>query len=126
MPATCITCGHTTQRYTSKLTARGEWIYECRVCTHPPVLSGAVTPFSELQLDHVHDEFGQPVRVTSLRQLREAEKRYHFRSCIANTDEENFDKPPKQEQKHLAHHVKWLEPEIGPQIWADIQAGRIQ
>lgn len=56
----------------------------------------AVNPFADFQLEHVHDETGKPLRVTSIRQLSEAEKRYDFASVILNQDHGNVDDAPQQ------------------------------
>lgn len=68
-------------------------------------------------LDHVTDEeTGKPLRITSARQLREAEKRYKFRSLVGHTEEANFDKPPQGEKRNLAQIMldegKFLYPDV--------------
>ena len=59
-------------------------------------IDGAKNPFGDLQLEHIHDEFGKPVRVTSSRQLAEAEKRYDFCHMARNYNESNMHDPPQQ------------------------------
>ena len=56
----------------------------------------AFNPFADFQLEHVHGEDGKPLRVTSIRQLSEAEKRYDFASVILNQDHGNVDDAPQQ------------------------------
>jgi hypothetical protein len=87
-------------------------------------------PFAALRLDHVHDEFGSPLEVTSLRQLQAAEKQYKFRSLVANEREADFDKPPQHRQKDLFEATSeaggWLHPEIAiPMIEELREAGEI-
>lgn len=112
MSATCQSCNHEVQRYVTKFHASGAITTTCHTCEHPVHSStvGAI-PSDGLVLDHVLDESGKPVRVTSLRQLREAETRYHFRSLIGHTDEANFDKPPQQPTGTIADFMtrekKW-------------------
>ena len=81
--------------------------------------------FSDLTLSHVAGEDGRPLRVTSLRQLREAEKKYKFRSWAANQDEKNFDKPPEAPSNRIADHLtkekKWLFPETANAMLKEIE-----
>jgi len=70
--------------------------YTCHVCENPRhSIPQCVNPYANLVLEHARDEQGNPVRVTSKRQLLEAEKRYKFKSLVANWNSENFDKPPQ-------------------------------
>jgi hypothetical protein len=92
-------------------------------------------PFASLELDHVHDEYSNPVRVTSLKQLQDAEKRYGFRSLVANVDSSDHNKPPQLQPKSLAeqmnqpfrdaegnyHQSHWLYPEIAEEIARDME-----
>lgn len=113
----CNKCGHQTTSYTMRFRA-GSIQYECHVCEHPPISDARVAnPYGDMVIDHVLDEeTGKPLRVTSSRQLREAEKRYHFRSLVAHTNEADFDKPPQTNQASIAEQMtrdqKWLYPEI--------------
>lgn len=82
--------------------ANGNSYTECKVCEYPRHSVAVCTnPYSDLTLTHCLDEQGQPVRVTSKRQLLEAEKRYNFRSLVAHTDSINFDKPPQDKLANL-------------------------
>lgn len=81
-------------------------------------------------IEHVRDEEGKPLRVTSRRQLEEAEKKYHFRSLVAHTWEENFDKPPKVAaptlQEAMFKSNNWLYPDVAKAMidnWDKIEAG---
>lgn len=87
-------------------------------------------PFSALRLDHVHNELGQPVEVTSLRQLQQAEKHYKFKSLVANEREADFDKPPQHRQKDLFEATSesggWLYPELAEAMIPELrEAGEI-
>lgn len=127
MPVQCEDCGVTTSRYVTKFHSGGSRT-TCHTCEHP-VKATCHNPFSDLTLEHVHDEQGRPLRVTSSRQLREAEKKYHFRSVVAHTDEANFDKPPQQQKGDLydfmSREKKWLYPEIAESMIKDMREGRL-
>ena len=62
-------------------------------------------PF-DLTLDHVHDEFGQKLHVSSIRELSAAEKRFGFQSVVLNSDAQNFDDPPQQRAVTVSDLVK--------------------
>lgn len=102
----CDSCGEETARYVVRF-YDGRLHQECRVCTHPrhSGYSSCVNPYADLRLDHVLDEENKPVRVTSRRQLEQAEKRYNFRSLVAHTMSENFDKPPQQRKMNAIDEV---------------------
>lgn len=73
--------------------SKSKWIgVECG-CASQRLQGSVNSPFSDLVLDHVHDEAGRPVRVTSIHQLREAEKRYNFSHVVANQNEANIHTP---------------------------------
>jgi hypothetical protein len=79
-----------------------------------------------LTLDHVTDEAGRPVEVTSLRQMQEAETRYRFKSLVANEREADFDKPPQTREKDLFEATTesggWLYPEIVEAMLPELRA----
>lgn len=83
-------------------------------------------PFSEMIIETVTGEDGKPLRITSRRQLHEAEKKYHFRSTVGHMDEANFDQIPRKPQKTISDVMteqgKWLFPEIGPRMYAEMKA----
>lgn len=58
------------------------------------IAAGATNPYGDLTLSHIHDEKGQPVRITSSRQLAAAEQRFNFSSVVRNMEQKNFDAPP--------------------------------
>lgn len=122
----CGKCGHDTTSYTMKFRANSVQ-YECHVCEHPPISDArCANPFSEIVLDHVTGEDGRPLRVTSSRQLREAEKKYNFRSLVAHTDEANFDKPPQRNQESIADAMtrtnKWMYPDVAIPMMKEMKA----
>ncbi len=130
--AICDTCKQEVSRYTQWPVEQPDGRYcfatSCYACEHPQhsMQTGAVRVFSDLTLDHVTGEDGRPVRVTSLRQLREAEKRYHFRSVVANSDEKNFDRPdaiaPKRSKdafEAMTENNKWMYPDVARAMLAD-------
>lgn len=108
-------CGHSATHYSVRLTAAGPRTC-CRSCRSPRLHQSVANPFSSLRLDHATDEQGQPVEVSSLGQLREAEKRYHFKSLVANECSADFDKPPQHRPKDLLEQTTeqrgWLYPEV--------------
>jgi len=63
-------------------------------CARTIAMGSLANLWSDLTLDHIHDERGQKVRVTSIHQLREAEQRYGFKHHLANQSSEHFDIPP--------------------------------
>jgi hypothetical protein len=141
MAAVCEGCGAETNQYTMRFFS-GRAHYECRVCSHPRHrASQCVNPYENLVLEHVHDEFGKPVRVTSRRQLQQAEKRYNFRSVVGNYLEENFDKPPQQRKMSpidevttagragkkdaKGNRIGWMYPEVAEKMLAEVRAKNI-
>lgn len=131
MSAVCDKCGKEVSRYSQwpieQPDGKYRFVTSCYVCEHPRHSApSCANPFGDLVLEHVHDEQGKPVRVTSLRQLREAEKRYGFRSLVANSDEKNFDKPdviapkrPRDAFESMSEHNKWLYPDMARTMLAD-------
>lgn len=111
----CSRCGHDSSSFSIRITSAGSQRV-CRHCTSAHPRQSVVNPFASLRLDHVTDEMGQPVEVTSLRQMQQAERRYKFRSLVANEREADFDKPPQHRQKDLFEATSeaggWLHPEI--------------
>jgi hypothetical protein len=92
---TCDTCGKPVYR-TKYLAKSLAWVgVDCGCARERAVLS-VNGSFDDLTLDHIHDESGAKVRVTSLRQLREAEKKYNFVHRVANYDGENINIPEQQ------------------------------
>lgn len=84
----------------------GKWIgVDCN-CVQEARIQSCVNPYGDLTLQHVHGDDGKPVRVTSSRQLSEAEKRYNFSSVARNMDSKNFDAPPQARVSTVADHYK--------------------
>jgi hypothetical protein len=137
MAAICSICGKESVHYRQRVAPavfegeRPQFIVTCQTCLNPRHAELAGTnPLGSLTLTHVHDELGQPVRVTSLRQLRAAEQRYHFRSVVANQDAANFDTPPEHKTgnilESMSNENKWLYPEVAEAMLKDMrEAGEI-
>ncbi len=94
MANTCDTCGESVYR---TIFRGGKFVgVDCRCYTERVATDAEHSQFSDFTLEHVHDEYGKPVRVTSMRQLQEAEKRYHFSSVVLAQDAANIDRAPQQ------------------------------
>lgn len=124
----CDQCGFDASCFSVRLTARGPRRV-CRVCRSPRARQSVVNPY-DLTLDHVHGHDGQPVRVSSLRQLQAAEREFGFKSLVANEREADFDKPPQTRQKDLFEATSeaggWLYPELAEAMIPELrEAGEI-
>lgn len=73
---------------------------------HAPRTSSTANPF-EITFQHVNDEFGNPLKVSSIRQLEAAEKRLGFQSVVLNSDAQNFDDPPQQRKIEMRDLHNW-------------------
>jgi hypothetical protein len=101
----CDACGIPVHR-TRLVQSTGKWLgFDCG-CLSEEIVKTTVNPYADLTLDHVHDERGQKVRVTSKRQLHEAEKRYHFKHHVANMNEANFGVAPSHRATTVADHYR--------------------
>ena len=99
MANVCDGCGKTVYR-NRFMPIRKIWLgQDCGCLAKDGIATGiprtTVNPF-DITLDHCHDEFGQKIHVSNLRELSAAEKRYGFQSCVLNNDAQNFDDPPQQ------------------------------
>jgi hypothetical protein len=94
MAEICESCGIETPRYVTKFFS-GRAHHTCHVCEHPRHSAPCTNPYGNLVIEHVLTEENKPLRVTSKRQLLEAEKKYKFRSLVAHMNSENWDKPPQ-------------------------------
>lgn len=133
----CSKCGADSVAYTVRLTPLGPRVC-CRRCRSPRSRPSCVNPYAGLVLDHVHDEHGRSVEVSSLRQIRDAEKRYRFRSLVANENSADFDKPPQlaatqrsvfdqmnepwRDEDGEWHESHWLYPEIAQEQVRELAA----
>jgi hypothetical protein len=119
----CDECGFDSPSYSIRVTPRGPRRV-CRHCKSPRSRESVVNPY-DLTLDHVHDHSGQPLRVTSLRQLQAAEKEFRFRSLVANENENRFDEPPQHKQPDLFEATteagNWLYPEVATQMVRELR-----
>ena len=93
--ATCKQCGGTVGRL--RLVGNGFFGIDCGCAGMTAIRKEAgQNPYSDLTLDHVHDERGNKVRVTSSRQLSEAQNRYEFASVVHSMNSDNIDRAPAQ------------------------------
>ena len=102
----CDGCGESVYR-TILNTAKRQWLgVECGCTKKAREIVNVNTAFA-ITFDHVHDEFGQKLRVENLRQLSAAEKRYGFQSVVLNADAQNFNDPPQQKPINVADVHRW-------------------
>jgi hypothetical protein len=92
---TCDTCGKPVYRVKYFASSQNFVGVDCGCARERAVLS-VNGSFSDLTITHIHGDDGKPIRVTSLRQLREAEKKYNFVHRVANYDGENINIPEQQ------------------------------
>ena len=104
MAQVCELCGNTVYRVRR---SGDKWIGEDCGCLREKVLQSTFNPFGDLRLEHIYDEAGKPIRVTSLRQLQAAESRYNFASVVGNMDAANVDTPPQQRHMEVADMYKF-------------------
>jgi exonuclease VII small subunit len=97
----CGQCGESVHR---QIFNGKEWLGEDCGCLQKRRAVSSVeapaleTAFSDLTLDHVFNERGEKLRVTSSRQLAQAEQRYQFISVVRNQDAQNFNDAPQQKR----------------------------
>lgn len=98
MALKCDECGETVYRVRFRA---GRFLgVDCR-CVREANAANCINPYGDLTLAHIHDEHGEPVRVTSSRQLAEAEKRFNFSSVVRNMEQKNFDAPPQARRQGI-------------------------
>jgi hypothetical protein len=68
--------------------------------------SSVINPF-DIEFQHVNDEFGKKLHVSSIGELERAQKRLGFQSVVLNSDAQNFDDPPQQERVDMARVHNW-------------------
>lgn len=98
MSQLCSKCGDIVYRARIDISTGERIGYDCG-CVRRPVELDHDNPFrndGELVLQHIADENGNPVRVTSRRQLQEAEQRYDFNHVPTNMSKGNWDSPKQQ------------------------------
>jgi hypothetical protein len=126
----CDTCRNECDSYTRKATRSGMKTV-CRRCQTGRSRPSVYNPFCDLELTHVRDANDRPIRVTSLRQLREVEKQHKCVSLVANADEKHFDEPPQHKPgsafKTMSEQNRWLYPDVAEEMLRDMRAsGEIQ
>lgn len=64
-------------------------------------------PYENLTLQHVRGEDGKPITVHSLKEMREAEKKYGFVHAV--TEDDQIDAPPQNESwaGDVRHDYQW-------------------
>lgn len=83
----------------------GKWVGEDCGCRNPPMIHDCDSPFRDgatLTLDHIHNERGEKVVVSSIRQLREAEKRHGFVHHASNMSKRDWGNAPQQRRYTIA------------------------
>jgi len=99
MPFVCCKCPPGKNQHARGISyfRDGSFVEYCRV--HDPAnrraLFAARNVFEGFTLEHVRDEQGKKVKVNSVKELREAEKRYNF--SLAIMSEDDISKPPVHE-----------------------------
>jgi hypothetical protein len=120
----CDECQLDASVYSRRLT-KGGFKTLCRSCLSPRTRPSCYNAFAELSLDHVRDANDRPVRVTSLRQLREVEKQHRCLSAVANLDAAHVDEPPQHKPgsafKTMTDENRWLYPEVAQEMLKDMQ-----
>ena len=108
MAQTCGSCGKENYRVVF-VSGRSQWLgAECG-CLRLQIGRDMDNPFStsgELTLDHVLDGEGKKVRVTSLRELRQAESKHNFEHVASNNDRGNWDKPKQQPAYNIGDNYR--------------------
>lgn len=108
MSQQCDSCHKDNYRVTF-VAGRGQWLgTECG-CLRIQIARDMDNPFAtsgELVLDHVRDGDGNKVRVTSLRELRQAESKHNFEHVASNADRSNWDKPRQQTAYNIGDNYR--------------------
>lgn len=100
----CEGCGESVYR---TILVGKKWLGADCGCTRMARIMASTQSAFGITLQHVHNEFGQPIKVENIRQLSAAEKRYGFESVVLNSDAQNFDDPPQQKRVSVADLHNW-------------------
>ena len=103
----CDQCGTVVYRRIFSRERNQDLGVECGCTSRPRVLADSTTSVFDYTLNHVHDEFGKPLRVHNIKELSAAEKRLGFQSVVLNSDQQNFDDPPQQKRVDMAAIHDW-------------------
>ena len=103
----CDGCGTVVYRRIFSREQNKDLGVECGCTSRPRVLADSTTSAFDYTLNHVHDEFGKPLRVHSIKELSAAEKRLGFQSVVLNKDAQNFDDAPQQPRVDMARVHNW-------------------
>lgn len=105
----CEACSESVYR-TRFQSSTGRWLgVDCKCAHGPQLMVDMDNPFrneGELRLQHVHDDDGRPLRVTSMRQLEAAQSKYHFNHIPTNMDRGNWDSPKQQKFTTVSDRYK--------------------
>ena len=89
------------------MTEQKKWLgFDCGCLAADRVPRGTENVF-DITFQHVNDEFGNRLKVHSIRELEAAEKRLGFQSVVLNSDAQNFDDPPQQKSTSVADIHNW-------------------
>lgn len=108
----CSVCDVAVTKGTTIFDKDGTSTVYCRLHIPRAHLIGSVDKaknvFANFTLDHVKDENGNKVTVNSLKELRQAEKRYNFALAVASDDGGTAANPPQHESwaGNIAHKYK--------------------
>ena len=103
----CDECGTVVYRRVFSREQNKDLGVECGCTSRPRVLADSTMSAFDYTLNHVHDEFGKPLRVHSIKELSAAETRLGFQSVVLNSDAQNFDDPPQQRRVEMADVHRW-------------------
>jgi hypothetical protein len=105
MSQTCDGCGTVVYRMRF-MAIQKKWLgFDCGCLAADRIPKGTGNPF-DITFDHVADELGGHLHVSSIRELEAAEKRLGFQSVVLNSDAQNFDDPPQQREVTVSDLVK--------------------
>jgi hypothetical protein len=91
----CCKCGHEGPRGVVVFTPSGDSREYCKVCRPSQHVNKAQNIWDNFTCQHMRDEKGKPIKVNSLKELREAEKRTN--SVLAIMSDNDVSQPPQHE-----------------------------
>ncbi len=109
MAQTCDKCGVVVYQRILRMEPpyKGQWHgVDCGCMKRPRELADSTVNPYDITLDHVYDEFGQKLHVSSIRELSAAETRLGFQHVVLNQDRQNWDDPPQQRSVTMSDIVK--------------------
>lgn len=103
----CGKCGTVVYRRVYSLEQKVDIGVECGCIARGRQLPDSAKSAFSIEFDHVHDAFGNKVKVENIKQLEQAQKTYGFQSVVLNADAQNFDDPPQQRRLEVADIHRW-------------------